>query len=1112
MLLIFSDGAGALLAQSPGRIPGGGPAHWKINSVDHGEWRVLDSLHFRIHYPAGLEDVAERAAFYSEQSHLRLSRVLRHRMSTVIPVFLFASHQDFAAGNFFADSPGEGTGGFTDFSRRRVVVPFTGDFAALRHVLAHEIVHAFQFDILPGPFYGGYPLWMIEGMAEYLTVGWDAEAETYVRDLVLHARLPGIGALQSGRHRSAYDHYKVGQAAFWYLARRFGEERIGFFLKEAAATGGGDLRAAFRTAFATTPEEFDFAFAADLNARYAPAFRQIDRESADFTRNDPRLRVASFRYHPDNHASDRTGFHLHPVLSPDGRRLAYLTASGPFPALAVKAAPGPGVSRSEVDDVTIVLRALRSSDYESYQPLTTRVSWSPDGRRLLVAGRRAGRAALLLVDIESEKIVRTIRPPFSAIHFPVFAKDGRRLVFTGVARGQADLYVLDLGAPGLDDTEYKFETPEQLAPGLLRLTDDRCYETDPAFAADGRGVYYSANCAGSRDDASLAGPLGERSDRHIFRAQIPGSGQTPVSSPTRITALPGGARHPRAGVDGSLIISSDFTGVRNAYRIPGAALTRALGGEGIGDDRQEDAGLIQSADLIALTRSITGIEHVALTIVSPENKFEFESDSETRRQPAPPAADRPPPPAPGEYLVFTERSEGALEMMVLPPGVALNDAPGSGASDPLQELKVTAVETPPLADRSFDPAAYRMPIALTPFAWADAPDESGQAPKNSEESFEGNYLIGREYEPVLSFDGVPYLFVGGGTDADGATRIAGLVAARLADDTGDHQIFGLAGYGESPPEWTVDLRYSYLRYRPDFFVGGFRESGAFPVATFFDLNLNNVLYDPNFRVLDQSSYGAYGGAVYPLSKFASIAGTIEAGAEETLFRPRESGQRDQEDISTKYYSAGLALRYSNTVFGPYGPFDGQALLLAYTIPIRPGGDEREVYSLIGDYRLHHWFPGDSVFAARAFAGGNGGQDALDYPFRLGGFATIRGYDFQEFEGRYAFFGNLEFRFPLVKYLLFGFPFDWSPGWIRGVVFFDGGGAFDRPEDWQAYESRTRATRDLYLSYGAGVHFENLLWFLFPGVVMKVEWATPYDLKTGEPPRKWRGVFSLGVNF
>ena len=42
---------------------------------------------------------------------------------------------------------GQGTGGFTEPIERRIVLPFAGPLAETDHVIGHELVHAFQFDI-----------------------------------------------------------------------------------------------------------------------------------------------------------------------------------------------------------------------------------------------------------------------------------------------------------------------------------------------------------------------------------------------------------------------------------------------------------------------------------------------------------------------------------------------------------------------------------------------------------------------------------------------------------------------------------------------------------------------------------------------------------------------------------------------------------------------------------------------------------------------------------------------------------------------------------------------------------------------------------------------------
>ena len=64
-------------------------------------------------------------------------------------------------------------------ARNRVVMPFTGIYAENDHVLGHEMVHVFQYNIAENPTSGGLqrlnqlPLWLIEGMAEYFSLGRD---------------------------------------------------------------------------------------------------------------------------------------------------------------------------------------------------------------------------------------------------------------------------------------------------------------------------------------------------------------------------------------------------------------------------------------------------------------------------------------------------------------------------------------------------------------------------------------------------------------------------------------------------------------------------------------------------------------------------------------------------------------------------------------------------------------------------------------------------------------------------------------------------------------------------------------------------------------------------
>jgi hypothetical protein len=110
------------------------------------EFRVLSTEHFDIYYYPEAEEAIEDAARMAERWYTRLSRVFNHEFTEVKPIILYANHPDFRQTNVTGQL-GEGTGGFAESLKNRIVMPLTGIYADTDHVLGHEIVHAFQYDI-----------------------------------------------------------------------------------------------------------------------------------------------------------------------------------------------------------------------------------------------------------------------------------------------------------------------------------------------------------------------------------------------------------------------------------------------------------------------------------------------------------------------------------------------------------------------------------------------------------------------------------------------------------------------------------------------------------------------------------------------------------------------------------------------------------------------------------------------------------------------------------------------------------------------------------------------------------------------------------------------------
>ncbi|MEP7326945.1 MAG: hypothetical protein ABI836_13420, partial [Gemmatimonadota bacterium] len=117
------------------------------------DWRVLKGPHVDLYYYPAEERLAHVALAYAEASYDTLALQFGHHVKTRIPLIVYASHTDFEQTNILPFVPPEGLLGVTDFLKRRVTLPFRGNFAEFRHTLRHEMVHVFQMSSMLEAYY-----------------------------------------------------------------------------------------------------------------------------------------------------------------------------------------------------------------------------------------------------------------------------------------------------------------------------------------------------------------------------------------------------------------------------------------------------------------------------------------------------------------------------------------------------------------------------------------------------------------------------------------------------------------------------------------------------------------------------------------------------------------------------------------------------------------------------------------------------------------------------------------------------------------------------------------------------------------------------------------------
>src|SRR5438445_5253813 len=234
----------AALALTLALVPAASAQYFGRNKVQYKklDFQVLKTEHFDIYYYPQEREGIDVAARMAERWRARLGQILGHELRGRQPLVLYASHPDFEQTNAIYGELGEGTGGVTEPLRRRIVLPLGGPLSDTDHVIGHELVHAFQFDVTTNPNAPAgqngaerLPLWFIEGMAEYLSLGpVDSNTAMWLRDAARQEKLPSIEDLDNPK----YFPYRWGQAFWAYVGGRWGDDMIPRVLTVAAAAGG----------------------------------------------------------------------------------------------------------------------------------------------------------------------------------------------------------------------------------------------------------------------------------------------------------------------------------------------------------------------------------------------------------------------------------------------------------------------------------------------------------------------------------------------------------------------------------------------------------------------------------------------------------------------------------------------------------------------------------------------------------------------------------------------------------------------------------------------------------------------------------------------------------
>lgn len=416
------------------------------------KWRYYSTENFDVYFYDGGNEIAQIATKYLEKEFDRITDILGTVSYTKTEIFLYNSSTDLLQSNIGVNDNSFDVAGQTNFVKPLVEIAYPGNAEEFKKILVYKVASMLIYDMMFGGslsdmFQNSYlltlPEWFMKGAARYTAYGWDVEMDDYIRDLIRHKSVKNLNKF------SEREAELLGQSIWNFIAERYGTSYISNILNLTRI-----IRNEERSISGTIGTPYK-AFIAEWQNYYIEQASFIDQNYILPERTSKMV-------------ANKKGDEIRDIkFSPEGNYYAYAyNYNGKYKVMLGQ------VGRNR--EKTILKGGYRLINQEPDRKIPL-LSWKDDNT-LGIINTRYGKSYLVMYELSSKNKERKELTRINQIRDFDILRNGNLAVLSADRNGDNDLYLISLRRNS-----------------IKKITSDFYDDINPRFVPGTSSIIFSSN-------------------------------------------------------------------------------------------------------------------------------------------------------------------------------------------------------------------------------------------------------------------------------------------------------------------------------------------------------------------------------------------------------------------------------------------------------------------------------------------------------------------------------------------------------------------------------------------------------------------------------------------